>query len=180
MEYTWWIIGGSGVLGFISFLVSRMVMPCKPCSVSDENAWQNISMTANEDSDDPNAPPFSGQKAAIYEAGTRRIVHVNRPAIVANIKDKKTFPTCVVIGAEGKKSQFHTVIMSGSTSLGFDRDHADANVYLVTYGEIRGYVDPSMEEKFVEPEPRPRRKIWGDIFRPVVKNVPLIGCLLED
>jgi hypothetical protein len=181
MDYTWWIIGGSGALGFVSFLVSRIVMPCKPCQAPD---FSQIQLSGESDPDMPsawkNASYNHRNKETIFKKGNRRIIHVNRGAIAANMKSGETYPTCVVIDANGEKHQFHHLVVMGASSLGFDRDFDAANVYISTFAEVRGYIQRDQREEFVAPEPRPRKKLWRDIVRPVVKQVPIANCLMED
>lgn len=176
----WWFIGGAGALGFVSFLVSRVVMPCKPCKVFD---FSEIQLSGD---DDPQLPPAwkytsynSNNKETLFEKGERKIIHVNRPAIAANMKEGETYPTCVVI-SNGEKFQFHHLVVSGASVLGFDPDNKEANVYISTFAEIKGYIELDKRREFVASEPKPRKKLWRDRIRPIIEATPIASCFLGD
>ncbi len=175
-----WIIGCAGAMaGFVAFFISRMVTPCKPCEVSD---FSKIQLSGETDPDMPwkNTSYNPYQRETIFGPNTRRIIHVNRPAIAANMKDRETYPTCVVIDIDGKKHQFHHLVISGASALGFDPDNKEANVYISTFAEIKGYIEKNKRQEFIASEPKPRKKLWKDRIRPIFKATPLISCLMED
>lgn len=173
---SWIIIVSSGALGFISFFVARSFKPCKPCVASPISQIQL--------SDEPAADAwtlYEGSsllhKETIFKKGSRRVIHVNRSAIAANMKYNKMYPTCVVIDENGEKHQFHHVVFCGASALGFDRSHEAANVYLSTYSEIRGYIVKNEISRF---EPEPKKEFWKDRIRSIIKATPLVNCLMED
>lgn len=181
----WWIIGGGGVLGFVSFVASRYVMSCKPCSV-EESAVTPITFELPDVKDPEAWRRYGGaslyHNETIFESGIPRHIHVNRPAIAKNMKNGETYPTCVVIDPDGVKHQFHQVVMCGAATLQFDRNHPSANVYLSTRAEIRGYIEPALRPKFEVSEAKEvePRQIWRDVFRPALKHIPVVGCLTEE
>ena len=178
MDLGWIIIGLSGVLGFVAHFVARAIKPCKPCVASPISQ-----INLGDDKDDRAGDLYEGwsmfHEETIFKKGIRRIIHVNRPAIAANMKHRETYPTCVVIDGNGVKHQFHHVVFCGASALEFDRNYKAANVYLSTYAEIRGYIVKDQKSKFEQTE-KPKKEFWKDRVRPIIAATPLAGCLLED
>jgi hypothetical protein len=85
-----------------------------------------------------------GMKVTRFPAGLRRQVHVSRPAIIANLRDKKNFPT-VIVHDDGKMHEFHAALVSGL--LKFEADGTlEAKVFISTEDEIVCYTDPGAEQ----------------------------------
>jgi len=121
----------------------------------------------------------------------KRFVHVSRPAIIRNVKDGKNHPTVVIIDEEGKKYNYHAVVLRGPSALKYDSspESIEANVFIVTRAGIEGYTDPDgdppvMEVDVMEPQPvkAPRVSIWkklrlGERWHNFWKATPIVGCM---
>jgi len=95
-----------------------------------------------------------GMIKAFFPAETRRMVHVNRHAITANVSKGKNYPTCIVIDADGTKYQFHAIVLQGPAALKYEESpEVAANVFLVTNAAIEAYLDPNAQQFFVQEMP---------------------------
>jgi len=88
-----------------------------------------------------------GMEMTLLREGKRRYVHVIRNAIRFNAKREDNYWATVMVQEEdGKRHWFHAVLLHGQSALKFETSQnteVSANVYLVTYGKIMGYLDPS-------------------------------------
>ena len=127
--------------GAVAFLIVRAITPAKPCDAK-----------LNADSEYALWSSRAGHYTH-FKPGQRRLVHVSRGAIGANMKDRQNYwPTGVVIDEKGNKHEFHEVFVHSSGTLVFDVDGTTANVYFVTYGQISGRHREGVPTKFLEAE----------------------------
>jgi len=90
-----------------------------------------------------------GMEMTHLPEGKRRYVHVIRKAIQFNTKRRENYWATVLVQEEdGTRYWFHAVLLHGQCALKFEDNNAEvsANVYLVTYGKIMGYYDPSRKK----------------------------------
>lgn len=152
---------------------------------------------ADEDTKKLDLSKFEGWNRTHFPKGKVRCVHVNRHAIMQNVKRGKNHPTIVVRDGD-ETHQFHYAIMFGQTNIGFDAnpENVEANVYIETEGKILCFNDPAGEDG-VPLNPRDKQKpkrnwLKGLVSLPskmwkgikfgswhAARNTPLLGCLVD-
>lgn len=128
------------VTGAVAYVVSRLAFDKKKSIVPE---------TPKEDIDPIELLTPKKGTHKFFQKGMLRLVHVNRHAIQANLKHNKNYPTCIVVD-NGTKEEFHSVVIRGSSILKFDHESKTANVYLVTFSEIKGTIETNAPETFLE------------------------------
>jgi len=112
-----------------------------------------------------------------FPAGKKRFVLVNRLAIVANMRDRKNYPTVIVV-EDGLQHEFHECNVSGTLQYA---DHPDvpAKVFVETEGEIVAFVDTQAEQTFLQlPSPKPFYVRWWERFMYGLGYIPLVSCFV--
>jgi hypothetical protein len=85
-----------------------------------------------------------GMKRVMFPKGKKRFVHVNRHAIVDNMKGGN-FPTVMVVDHDGTRHEFHAALFGGGILKFGDEPSVEAKVYIVTTSKIVGFIDPDAE-----------------------------------
>jgi len=147
---------------------------------------------------------YDGWERVHFPEGTQKYIHVNRHAIMRNMKEDANYPTIIVL-EEGVEHQYHHAVMFGAVSLEFDRypqsEGVRANVYMETHGKILCFKDP-LGPSFLTLDPRkpddsvsdPRYRRLGKFVKNVIKfpfvlfrntfmtivvNTPVLECLVD-
>lgn len=132
-----------------------------------------------------------GMKRVMFPKGKKRFVHVNRHAIVDNMKGGN-FPTVMVVDHDGTRHEFHAAAFGGGILKFGDEPSVEAKVYVVTTGKIVGFIDPDAERTWESQALKKReeqeaarkraewwagvREWWTNLFF-TVAEAPVVSCI---
>jgi hypothetical protein len=115
---------------------------------------------------------FQNYQQQVFSAGKKRFVHVLRSAIIANVRENKSYPTVVVV-EDDKKQLFHVVKVSGVLKYDYQGD-VEAKVYIETEEEIIGFTDSAVDGEYTVPS-QPKnwfieKVFWFSVFKESVER----------
>jgi hypothetical protein len=117
------------------------------------------------------------RKVRSFPKGKKRYVCVNRNAIVANLQEKKKYPTVIVV-EDGTLHEFHEAKADGTLKFDDTRNDLPAKVFIETEEEVIAVTDEAAEPTFLKLPPKPKfslTKLLLDWLEPV----PLVGCVVH-